>query len=685
MWILSLLNKNYNEMKRQGFKLTPEDIYNVNKSSLKDAIVSFGDYCTGEIVSSQGLLFTNHHCGFFSLQQHSSVEHDYLKNGFWAKSKAEEIPTPGLFVSFLVRIEDVSKRINDKLNDKMNEGERSKVIKKEKEKIISETTKGNMHHAEVQSFFKGNNFYLSVYERYNDVRMVGAPPTSIGRFGHEIDNWKWPRHTSDFCIFRVYMSPDGKPADYSEKNIPLKPKYFLPISIKGYKKGDFTMSLGYPGETNRFMTSFELNQTIEIKNKNVIKKIDAWLKIVEDDMKTDNKIRIQYASKHASKSSYWKKRIEQNKSLKRQNILESKRNFEDKFVKWVNADVNRKNKYGEVLKLIEKACENRKESLHASSYYTFCLNESELLYFVWDILGLYKQLKNNSSNKDIQNSIKQIREINIDNYKNYNAPTDKKITQKTLEMFYNNVSEKFHPDIYNEINGNYKEFVEKMFETSIFVSNGKYEKFLENPTLEVLENDLAFKTFYSLIKKDRNDFGEISEEPLYKGNRLYLEGIREMNKNTNFYPDANGTMRLSYGTVSDYKPRDAVRYNYYTTMSGIMEKNTPGNIELEVDAKLKNLYIKKDFGRYGSNGNINVCFTTNNDITSGNSGSPVINANGELIGLAFDVNSEAMSGDFVFDKELQKCIVADIRYILFIIEKYAEANYLIDEMKIVEH
>jgi hypothetical protein len=686
MWVLSLLNKNYEEMQKQGLKLTPEDIYSINQSSLKDAVVGFGGYCTGEIVSDQGLLFTNYHCGYFSVQQHSSLEHDYLKDGFWAESLEEELPTPGLFVDFLVRIEDVTNQILSKLNNEMTEAERRSAVNSESKILEKAATEGTTYHARVRSYFGGNEFYLLVYQRYDDVRLVGAPPSSIGRFGHETDNWVWPRHTADFCIFRVYTGPDGKAAAYSEDNIPMVPKHALPISLKGYEKGDFAMVLGYPGRTTRYMTSMELEQEIEINNKDVEKIGGTWLEIVEHDMKASDKVRIQYAAKQSLISNYWKMKIEQNKALAQLNVVEQKRETEDRFSQWVNADEDRKMYYGSALSIIDSACNERKEIFHAYLYYDLCMWGSEAMSFALQANDLFEKLKNKADEEAIQQAVQRLKESGDAFYKDYNPPTDLKTITALLRLYYDEVPAVYHPEIFNKIDGNYEQFTEKMFASSIFTSQEKFNHFLEKPRLRVLEKDPVFIA--------ANSFGEVhakllpnmrkSREKLGKGNRLFIAGIREMDDSIYFYPDANSTMRLSYGTVGDYQPRDAVFYNYYTTMTGLMEKDTPGNMEFEVDDKLKELYRNKDFGRYGTGDNINICFTTNNDITGGSSGSPVLNGNGELIGLAFDGNSEAMSGDIAFDHDVQKCINADIRYVLFIIDKYAGAQRLIDEMNVVD-
>ncbi|PID89573.1 MAG: serine protease [Bacteroidia bacterium] len=687
MWLLTLLNKNYDDMKKQGFKLTPEDIYNLNKASLKDAVVSFGDYCTGEIISDKGLLITNHHCGYGSIQMHSTIEHDYLKDGFWAKSLDEEIPTPGLFVRFLVKIEDVTAEMLKKVKDKMNEEERNEAIDKMREKIIEKATKGNDYLARVQSFFGGNQYFLLVYETYSDVRMVGAPPSSIGKFGHDTDNWIWPRHTCDFSMFRVYMSKDGKPAEYAKDNVPYKPKHVLPISLKGVKKNDFAFVMGYPGTTTRYMTSHQVNEVMKINNPAIEKIRGIRLGIQMEDMKVSDKIRIQYSSKYSRTSNYWKFAIEQNKGLQRLDVIGKKQKIEADFMKWVNADANRKKEYGEALSLIEKAIKEREDLLNTSLYIRESIwLGSELIAFASRAEKLYELLKDGkTSGDDYTKTVNQLKKRAETFYKNYSPKTDEKVVKAMYKLFKKDIASKNYPKVVAQMK-DVDAYVSKMFKTSLFTSEKKLNAFLKAPKLKVLQNDMAFKTALSVVSKRR----EVTEQlkkispNLNKGNRLFIKGLMEMKKDKFFYPDANFTMRLTYGTVGDYKPRDAVFYDYYTTLAGVMEKEIPNDYEFHVEPRLKELYKKKDYGRYGENGKMITCFTTNNDITGGNSGSPVLNAKGELIGLAFDGNSEAMSGDIAFETELQKCINVDIRYVLFIVDKFAGATNLIQELKFAE-
>ncbi len=679
MWIISLLNKNYADMKKQGFKLTPEDIYSLNHASIKDAIPIFGYGCTSEIVSPNGLLLTNHHCGYGAIQSQSSVEHNYLRDGFWAKSYKDELPIPGLSVRFLVKIEDVTAQINKKLNPKMTEEQRQAMIDKISKKIVDKATKDNNYIASVQSFFNGNSYYLVVYEKYSDVRLVGTPPEMIGKFGYDTDNWVWPRHTGDFSVFRVYMSPDGKPADYSPENVPLKPKYFLPVSLKGVEKGDFTMIVGYPGRTNRYMTSYGIDELINITNTNRIKIRGIRQEIMMADMKADEKVRIQYSSKFARSSNYWKNSIGMNRGLKKLNVRAKKQATEEQFMKWYSSDPKLQAKYGEALTLIKNAYQGRKEYVNATQYISETMIRGiEIYYFakrIADMLDKTDEAKAYATNF----------------YKNYNMPTDKKIASVMLKLFNNDVAEKYHPTFFSIIKNQYKndfeKYVDDLYANSIFASQAKFDEFMKNPSKENLAKDPAYIAAKSIYEKydELRAASKKYDENLAKGRRLYLAGLMEMQKDKLFYPDANFTMRLTYGKVGDYRPRDGVIYDYYTTLAGVMEKEIPGDFEFSVPEKLKELYNKKDYGPYADkDGKMHVCFISNNDITGGNSGSPIMNGNGELIGLAFDGNWEAMSGDIAFEPELQRTINVDIRYVLFIMDKLGGAKHLIDEMTIVK-
>jgi len=689
MWLLPLLEQlNIGTMTEMGLQLTAEDIYSINQASIKDAIVIFGGGCTGEIVSSKGLLFTNHHCGYGSIQSHSSVEHDYLKDGFWAKSLEEELPNPGLSVRFLVSIKDVSKDVLKDVKDDMSEEERGALIRSARTAIADAATEGTHYRATVSSFFGGNNYYLLVYEIYNDVRFVGAPPSSIGKYGHDTDNWEWPRHTGDFSIFRVYMSPDGKPAEYSEDNIPLKPKYHLPVSIKGVKENDFAMILGYPGGTTRYMTSYEIDEQLKITHPNRIKIRGTLQEVWMEDMIADQKVNIQYASKYSGSSNYWKFSIGQKAGLERLRVKEQKEEIEAEFTKWIASKKKLSEKYGSVLETIKTSIEGRAKSNFLAQYLNECFGRgTELTMFSMRSAGLISALKG-----DDENAKKEAISEFLDNaegfYKNYNEPTDRKSTTAMFSLYKEDIDKEYWPEFFNtidsEFGGDVKKFVDNMFDNSIYTSKEKLENFLKNPDVEKMENDPAYLTVGDIMAvgmKIRSISGNDSE--LARARRLWIAGLKEMDPDLVRYPDANFTMRLSYGSVLPYQPKDAVIYKYYTTMEGVMEKYVKGDYEFDLPADFIEMVKKKDYGRYADvEGYMPICFLTNNDITGGNSGSPVINGKGELIGLAFDGNWEAMSGDIAFEPDLQRTICVDVRYVLWVIDKYAGATNLIEELDI---
>ena len=693
MWVLPLIEKlNIGKMTELGLKLSAEDIYSLNKASIKDAIVIFGGGCTGEIVSSQGLLLTNHHCGYGSIQSHSTVEHDYLKDGYWAMTRDQELPNPGLSVTFLIRIEDVTDQVLANVKDGMSEKDRNSAINEVRTTIESKASEGNNYRATVSSFYGGNYFYLLVYERYTDVRFVGAPPSSIGKFGFDTDNWEWPRHTGDFSVFRVYSDPDGKPASYSKDNIPLKPKYWLPVSIKDLNKGDYAMILGYPGRTQRYATSFEVDELLKITNPNRIKIRGIRQEILMADMQADEKVNIQYASKYSGSSNYWKYSIGQNAGLERLNVKAKKQAIENQFNTWVAADPARKAKYGEALNMIRTAVEGRAEFANAQQYINECFNQGcEILSLNMVASTLINSIKAGDS-KQLADLISNMKNRINSFYKDYNPSTDQKAMKAMLKLYRTDVPAKFLPDFYADIvdkkfKGGIDKYVDDLFARSIFSSETKLAAFLNKPVLKTIENDPVYIAASSISKVS----GEVSkglsqfDGDLSTGRRLWIAALKEMTPEKTLYPDANSTMRLSYGTIQDYDPKDAVTYKYYTTLQGVVDKYKPGDYEFDLPQRLIDLNANKEFGRYGSpKGFMPVCFLTTNDITGGNSGSPVMNGNGELIGLAFDGNWEAMSGDIAYETELQRTIAVDIRYVLWIMDVYAGAGHLVKEMTVVE-
>lgn len=694
MWLPSLIHKlNIADMQKNGLELSAEDIYSINSSSLKDAVVALDHgSCTAELISKDGLLLTNHHCGFGEIQSHSSVEHDYLRDGFWAMSKEEELPNPRKTVSFLVSVEEVTDKVLADVTEDMDETDREKAVDKIASTLEKEA-KGDTHYETyVRSFFNSNKYYLFVVETFKDIRLVGAPPQALGKFGGDTDNWMWPRHTNDFSMFRVYCGPDGKPATYSEDNIPYQPKYFLPISLKGVEKGDFAMIMGYPGSTNRYKTSFGVKNTMEVTNTVRVEVREKLLEVWGDYMSTSQKARIQYASKFARSSNYYKYSIGQNNGLTNLKVIDKKKAIENNFTKWVNSNDAHKEKYGEALRFIEESYTDVEDDKAKSYMAEALLRGPEIFMFAYRAKPLVNLLKDPKGNKDKIERITEGIKNNIDEfYKDYDAATDQKVIGTLLKIYADKNAEVFYPDFYGDVNKRYKgdfvKYADKMFQKSVFDNKEELMEFLDNPTSKALQKDMALQAATDIFRK----YGEISEmvsegqKDLATGKRLFVAGLMEMDKDKTFYPDANSTMRLTYGSVLDYKPRDGVTYNYFTTTQGYIEKEIPGDSEFDVPARMKELLTAKDYGQYADkDGSLHTCFITNNDITGGNSGSPVINGKGELIGIAFDGNWEAMSGDIAFEPDLQRCINVDIRFVLWVIDTYAGATHLIDEMKIVQ-
>jgi hypothetical protein len=694
MWLPQLLQAmNEDDMKSSGLQLSAEDLYDINNSSLKDAIVSLGGFCTGEMISAEGLMLTNHHCGFDVIQTHSTVANDYLKDGFWAMSRDEELPNEGLFASFLVSIESVTDRVLEELGE-LDEAERNSALRAIFNTIVTEKTEGTNYNARVKPFFGGNEFYLMTYITYNDVRLVGAPPSSIGKFGGDTDNWMWPRHTGDFSLFRVYCAPDGSPAEYSEENIPFTPKHHLPIQLDGVDNGDYTMIFGFPGSTDRYLTSYGIELALDQSNPTIVQIREEKLAIMKAGMDASKRVKIQYAAKYAQTSNYWKYFIGQSRGLKRMRVLDKKVEIENQFTDWVNTgDDNRKEKYGEALNLIEDAYDvNRKINIARTYLNEAVFQGAEIMYFSF---LMERQISNLS--EDEQEKRQQIRDIKkqaIDFYKNYNADIDQELFSSMLEMYYYNVPKYQHPTVFKKIENqllgfkalDFDYYAKNVFTKSVFSSKEKFMSFLDRPSASKITKDPAFTTLMSIYDfyiENLYSKRKLVKSKLDEGNRLFVAGLREMNPDKKYYPNANSTMRVTYGNVGDYEPGNAVHYDFYTTIDGIIEKEDATNDEFIVPERLKELYEIGDYGRYADeDGNLRINFISNNDITGGNSGSPVINAWGEIVGTAFDGNWEAMSGDIAFENEIQRTISVDIRYIMFIIDKFAGASHLIDEMTI---
>ena len=698
MWLPLLLERlNYVDMQKMGLHLTPQELYDINHSSLKDAIVGLsskgaaagGFFCTAEVVSGQGLIFTNHHCGYGSVQSHSTPEHDYLTTGFWAKSYKEELPNEEMCASFLVRIENVTDSIIPSLSDTLKETGRTAIINKISDRIKKRAEEDGKFEASVKAFYGGNEYYLFVFKTYSDVRLVGAPPSSIGKFGGDTDNWMWPRHTGDFTIFRIYGDADGNPAEYSETNIPLRPDYHLPISLKGIKKNDFAMIWGYPGSTSRYLTSYGVAYNMNSLYPTYIRIFGKQLEVMKERMDVDNAVKIAYADNYAGIANTWKNFIGQSKMLKKNKVEEKKKNIENDFIAWYSKEPQREKKYGNVLSDLET---NYATMTNLAIPYFYASMGSSML----DIVKLVRRFGKLQSalekkNKDVIKEVQsELKEMIREHFKDNDQRVEKKTLAEFLKLYSTDVKKADLPSIFELIRKDFKNdffaFAEAVYNKSVFANETSATKFMDSPNSKIFKKDLGWQLFKSLSDariKYSADFGKARMSNTV-ANRLFIAGLREMDPNLVRYPDANSTMRMTYGEVLDYFPADAVQYNYYTTLKGVMQKEDPGNEEFIVEKKLKDLYELEDYGPYGDKGEMIVCFLTTNDITGGNSGSPVINGDGQLIGLAFDGNWEAMSGDIMFEPELQRCINVDIRYVLFIIDKFAGAGNLINELTLVK-
>ena len=685
MWMLPLIQKlNSKEMSKIGFKLSAKDIYDINKSSLKDAVLHFGGGCTAEIISKDGLILTNHHCGYGAIQKLSTVDHDYLENGFWAKNREEELPAKGLTVTFLDRFEDVTKVVTEAMAAVTDPKAKEDALKTISDQLSTKAVGENKYlKGRVVSYFGGNQYYLILTKTYNDIRFVGAPPSSIGKFGADTDNWMWPRHTGDFSMFRIYAGKDNNPAEFSVDNVPYQPKKFLTISLKGIKQNDPAMILGYPGRTNRFMTSYEVKETSEITNAVSILVRGIRQNILMTDMVADPKVRLMYANKYAGSSNGWKKWIGMNETFEKLKVYERRAAEEKAFSEWVKADPARVEKYGNALANVKSAIEGRAKLQFTLRYYMEALGSIELTS-----AAVRFSPKPDDANQEGRGGRPNSANPS-DFYKDYNFATDKKVAKAMIALFKEKVPAADLPDFYKTIDsdyqGNIDAYIEAMFSQSVFASEEKLNAALAGDK-KAMETDPAFvagKNISDAMAKYSKDIEQY--RTLYaQGQKQYIAGTLEMNEGKAMYPDANSTMRMTYGRVLNYSPKDGVIYDFITTLDGVMQKEDPKNWEFVVPAKLKELYNAKDFGPYAlKDGRMPVAFLTNNDITGGNSGSPVLNRKGELIGTAFDGNWESMSGDIIFEPSLQRCINVDIRYTLFIMDEFGGAGYLLNEMKIV--
>ncbi|WP_071148283.1 S46 family peptidase [Bacteroides ndongoniae] len=686
MWMLGNLNRQTRKaMKELGLEMPASRLYNPRKPSLKDAVVSFGGFCSGVVVSEDGLVLTNHHCGFSSVQQHSSVEHDYLKDGFVARNRSEELPNPELYVRFLLRTEDVTKRVLKHVTPRMTEAERSSVVDSMMLAIGAEVSAADSTLVGVvDAYYGGNEFWLSVYRDFNDVRLVFAPPSSIGKFGWDNDNWMWPRHTGDFCVFRIYADKNNRPADYSPDNVPYHPSYVAPISLDGYREGSFCMTLGYPGSTERYLSSYGIEEMTQTANQAQIDVRGIKQAIWKREMDRNDSIRIKYASKYDESSNYWKNSIGMNRAVRKLKVLEKKRAMEQELRRWIQQTPDERADLLQLFTDLELAYKNRREVNRAQSYFVEAfLNGPELVQQALTILNFDFE-----GERDVV--VANLKKI-VETYKNLDVDIDKEVFTAMLKKYRSQVDSAYLPEVYHTIatqyGGDDRAFVDSLYAHTQLATPRGLKRFLERDTTYQLLDDPAISLGIDLITK-AFELNIQMQEPsvqIDRGERLLNAAIRRFYASRNFYPDANFSMRLSFGTVCGYDPFDGAHYDYYTTTRGVLEKVRAheGDVDFEVQPEFLSLLSSGDFGRYADeNGEMKVCFISNNDITGGNSGSAMFNARGELLGLAFDGNWEAMSSDILYEPDMQRCIGVDIRYVLFVIEKYGKASELIRELKI---
>ena len=698
MWLPMFVERlNYVDMQKMGLQLTPEELYSINHSSLKDAIVGLGSepmprgfFCTGEIVSEHGLLFTNHHCGYGAIQKLSSDQHDYLRDGFWAKNYGEELPAPDMTASFLIRMEDVTKEVLTVVTDDMDYQDQQSAIRARIKALEDVASENGKYNPVIKGFFEGNEYYMFVYQVFPDVRLVGVANSSIGKFGGDTDNWMWPRHTGDFSIFRVYADKDGNPAAYSKDNVPLTPKHHLPISLDGVQKDDFTMIWGFPGSTERYMSSYGIDYNVDTFYPTIIDIFGTQLAAMEEYMKVDDHINLMYADNHAGLANTWKNFIGQCKMLRKNKVSEAKVALESDFTKWVN--VNNKNEYKQALPNLKEAYKNMSQVAKYIFYPNFVSNIGAA-GIASQFSGYYDAYVSKDKESEAM-ALMLLQGMNIDDLF---AETDPQVEKKTfaemLKAYKNAFKGEELPEIYTIIDKKFKgdidAFAEDVYTNSIFATPESIKAFLAKPNPKKIGKDYAYIMNTSMMEVIMNHMGDYraAMQTVAENDHIFVKGLREYYAATqpgkSLYPDANSTMRMSYGSVQDYLPADAVHYDYVCTANGILEKYVPGDYEFDAPKRLIDLIEKKDFGAYADdNGELVVCFLSTNDITGGNSGSPIMNGKGELIGLAFDGNWEAMSGDVNFEPKLQRTINVDIRYVLFIIDKYAGATNLIDELDI---
>lgn len=689
MWLMMLIKRlKGQDLQKKGLHLTADEIYSANNSSLKDAIVQFGGGCTAEIVSKEGLIFTNHHCGYGSIAALSTPEKDHLTNGFWAKNNKEELSAKGLSVRFLVRMDDVTSRINAKLNNGMTAKERRDIIDAEYKAIQNENTENGKYTVVVRDFFNGNEFYYFVYQDFKDVRLVGTPPNSIGKFGGDTDNWEWPRHTGDFSVFRVYTDANGNPAEYSPNNIPMKPKHHLPVSIKPIKPGDFAMIVGYPGRTNRFMTSYGISQMVNKDYPGWVEASKSAMDVMKKYMDRDQATKLNYASQYASVANYWKNRAGTIESVNKNNTIGGKQKVEQVFQDWANKSENR-DLYGNVLSNMKSYYATTSPRGVERNYSAQMTRNAKYIPYAISLGTAFKTYLDETDATKKASTKKAIADRIDAMYEKFNPALEQEMLKTMVQLYRDRVRNSAAAPALQTIN---PALLDDVAKNSIFATKASAMKFLNNPDRNKLERDALLKiaSGYAADSKALNDKYTAEDDKFSIDNRLYFDGLRKSHPNVDFYPDANSTMRVTFGKVDKLPIRDdrdyhGVTNNFYTDITGMVAKYKKGDEEFDLPQRLLDLAAAKDYGQYADPaGYLPVNFLSDNDITGGNSGSPIMNGNGELIGLAFDGNSEALSGDIVFEKEWQKTINVDSRFVLWVIDKFAGAGHLLDEMTIVK-
>ncbi len=694
MWLPQLLAQlNEKQMKSMGMKISAADIYNINKGSLKDAIVSFGGFCTGEVISSKGLVLTNHHCGFDAIQNHSTIQNNYIRDGFWARNNAEEIPNPGLFVTFIIRIDDVTKQVLNGVTKNMDEKERQSAIDKNIAELRKNVKKESYQDSFIRAFFEGNQYFLFVTETYKDVRLVGAPPSSIGNFGKDTDNWMWPRHTGDFSMFRIYAGKDNKPAEYSVDNVPYVPKRSLSISLDGVAENDFTMVFGFPGRTTQYLHSAAVEQIMKVNDPVKIAIRDKALAVIDGFMRKDEQIKIQYAAKYAGIANSWKKWQGEVLGLTSTNALGKKQAYEAEFQKRVNANPQWKEAYGNLLLDLAKTYNEFEKYSLARDFFNETMSRIEAFAIVNQLNSL-RNAKEKNGEKGFNNALPGVKERLAEIYKEYSPVVDKQLFIALMDKFVKDQPNEFvAPYLLNKLkenNNDISKLADELYNNVDLFQNGNkvLQQLSSNPEVVMAANDMnhanqliaELSNYYnSTVSKNITGL----QSRINQLNRTYMQAQMEVMKEKKFYPDANSTLRVTYGNVKGYNPRDAVQYDYYTYLDGVMDKYKPGDYEFDLPAKLRDLYKNKDYGQYGSNGKMPVCFIARNHTTGGNSGSPALDAYGNLIGLNFDRVWEGTMSDINYDPSICRNIMVDIRYVLFIVDKYAGAGHLVKEMNLV--